>query len=108
MQEDEHDEDRRGRHRTARRIAAPGDCQGAGDEQHEQRERQRVVPGRDHEQHRGEQIGGDCAGGNEVDLAFTRIGPENETRDDEERSEAEACGDVEGVRGERVEIADAR
>ena len=61
----------RSRRRAPRRggIAAPSDGDGRGDQHHKQRERQRIVTGGDHQQHRGDQIGGERAGRHEVDLA---------------------------------------
>jgi hypothetical protein len=101
------DEDGGGRDGGDGRVGAPGNGDGGGDERDEERERERVVAGREHEQHRGEEIGGKRAGGDEIDLAGGGVGPEQETRDDQEYGEDEAGCDVEGVGAKRLKIADA-
>ena len=107
MQENQRDEDGGGGHRGGGSVGAPGNRYGCRDERDEQRQRERVVAGREHEQHRGEQIGGKRARRDEVDFARRGIRPEQEARDDQQDREDEASGDVEGVRAKRLKIADA-
>ncbi len=55
------DEDRGQRHGERGGIGAPGNGERADDEDAEQEERETVMPGREHEQHRGEEIGAERA-----------------------------------------------
>ena len=70
-------------------------------------ERQRIVPAREHQQARGEQIGAERRRGHAVDPAGRGVRPEQQAGDDQRCGEREADDDVEGMRAERVDAGDA-
>ena len=88
---------------AAAASVAPGDRDRRGDERDEGRERERIVPARQHEQARGDQIGAERRRRHAVDLAglarpVRTAGPTTIKR----RGQREAGDDVEGMRAERI------
>ena len=99
----EHGEDRRGRHRSRRRLRAPGDRNARGDERGERGERERIVPARQHQQPRRDQIGGERGRRHAVDLPGVGVGSEIQAGHDQGRRQCEADDDMENMGAERVD-----
>ena len=106
--EDQRHQHRGGGHGGERRVAPPGYGDRGGDQDHEQSERERVVAGGQHQNHRHEQVSGKRAGRHKVDLARRGVGSEEQTRDDQQCGKGEAGGDMENMRREGRELADPR
>jgi hypothetical protein len=88
-------------------LRTPGDRNRRDDEYGESGERQRIVPARQHQQGRRDEIGAERGRRHVVDSADLRIRSEEEASDDQRGRERKACDNMEEVRPERVDTDDA-
>ena len=110
LQEDESGQNCGPRHRSNRRVGAPSNGNGPGDENKERDQRHQIVLRGEHEEACAEQIGAERDRRDEIDAAFLCLRSEQEARDDQKRREREASDNVDDMRREHVarDIADAR
>ena len=108
MRHHRHGEDRGYRYGGGRRLRAPSDADGRGAENDESRERERIVPARQHQNHGDQEIDRQRDAGDMVDLAGTGGRTVEQTAHEERGDERETCNRVEHVRAERRGSAEIR
>ena len=100
-QHHERGQHRRDRHGAGSRVGAPGDRDGRDRQHGEDGERGRIVPARQHQQQRGEQIGRQRDATRPVDLAGLGRRAVEQAGDDQRGDQRKAGDDVEQMRAER-------